>query len=173
MTSRRSVLTGAGVGPDGPALVRDPPEPPTPTGGTRVVRSTGLSVPAAVILLGIIAAVGAVVDLATGEGLRPFSSGCYCAGAILATALVRRSRRFAPVVATPLAYVLMAVIGGLMEPPGGAGSWLRSMAVSVGTQLATGAPVLYIGTGLALLTALARTWLYRRNAPRSARRRHA
>ena len=108
---------------------------------------------AVAILLGV---VGGAVDVLTGPGLREVFEISFVVGCVIAALTVHREDLLAAVVMPPLVYVVLVLLGGLVERTASTGSWLTQQAIELVNALVLGAPVLLTATGLALVVALVR-----------------
>jgi hypothetical protein len=113
----------------------------------------GLTALGAVSVALVLGLAGATVDVVTGPGLRLVFAVCFVVGCVLAALLVHQEDLKAAVLMPPLVYVVLAFIGGALDPVGGSGSFLRQQALEMTNALVLGAPVLLTATGLALLVA--------------------
>lgn len=125
------------------------PHPP------RVADRRGLTAAGGAVVLAVLAAAGAAVDVATGPGLRSIFAICFVTGCALAALTVHREDLKAVVVMPPLVYAAVALIASASEASGGIVSILRSQALDLANALVLGAPVLVVGflvtLGLAVL----------------------
>lgn len=108
---------------------------------------------AALLLFGL---AGGAYDVLTGQGLREVFAVSFVAGCLVAALTVHREDLVAVVVMPPLVYVVLVLLGGAVDGMAGAGSFLTRQVLELVNALILGAPVLMIGTGVALLVALAR-----------------
>lgn len=138
--------------------------PPTPS--TATSRSAGISLGdrrgltatgavAALLLFGL---AGGTYDVLTGQGLREVFAVSFVAGCLVAALTVHREDLVAVVVMPPLVYVVLVLLGGAVDGLAGAGSFLTRQVLELVNALILGAPALMLGTGVALLVAVAR-WL--------------
>lgn len=110
------------------------------------------------MLLLLCSGAGGVYDLLTGSELDLGFTLGFLAGCVLAALLVHREDLLAAVVMPPLAYTAVAFLAGLLDPPGGTGSFVVRQGVAVLNEVVLDAPVLFGGTAAAVLLAGAR-WL--------------
>ena len=75
---------------------------------------------------------------------------------MLAALTVHREDLLAAVVMPPLVYVVLVLLGGVVERTASSGSFLLQQAIELVNALVLGAPVLLAATGLALLVAVVR-----------------
>lgn len=106
----------------------------------------------------LLALAGAGVDMATGDGLRWVFAAAFVAAALLMALLSDRERLSVPVTATPLVYAAVAVVAAAVSTRNAPGSGLSRIGLETVTTLVIQAPVLIVGTGLALVVALTRRW---------------
>ena len=137
------------------AAVRSRPDHP-PAADAHVADRRGLTVAGAVSLALLLGFLGAAIDVNTGSGLRTGFAICFIAGSALAALLVHREDVKATVVMPPLTYCVLALIGAALGHTQAAGSFVKNQGLELVSALILGAPVLYAGTGLALLIALVR-----------------
>ena len=116
----------------------------------------GLTGAGGVTLTLLIGGAGAAVDLVTGNGLRLVFAVCFAAGATLTAALVHREDLRAAAVMPPLLYVILAVLGGAIDPQGATGSLPAKLALGLLNALVLGAPVLVSATLVSLAVVLVR-----------------
>ena len=116
----------------------------------------GLTAAGGVLLNLLIGGAGAAVDLFTGNGLRLVFAVCFAAAAVLTATLVHRADLRAAVVMPPLLYVVLAVLGGTVDPQGATGSVLSRLALGLLNAVVLGAPVLVGATVGALAVVLVR-----------------
>lgn len=124
--------------------------------GAHVADRRGLTAFGAVAVALVLGLVGGTIDVLTGPGLREVFAVCFIVGCALAALLVHREDLVAAVVAPPLVYVALALLGGAVERTGAGGSFLGQQALELVNALVLGAPVLLSATGAALAVALAR-----------------
>jgi hypothetical protein len=107
----------------------------------------GLTWPGGVVLGCLVVGLGAGGDLALGHGLGVGFSATYLLGCVLVACALRTRALALAVVLPPLLFA-----GGyaLETMTGGQTAGLRGMALDVATSLALHAPVLFVGTALAL-----------------------
>ena len=104
----------------------------------------GLTAAGGAVLMTVLSALGAVLDVVTGPGLRTVFAICFVTGCALAALTVHREDLKAVVVMPPLVYAVVAIIAGLLEGVGG-GPFLRGQALELANSLVLGAPVLVLG----------------------------
>ena len=92
----------------------------------------------------VVGAIGAVLDVLTGPGLRTVFAVCFVASCALAALTVHREDLKAVVVMPPLVYAVVAVGAGAAEGVGGS-SFLRGQALELANSIVLGAPVLVLG----------------------------
>ena len=117
----------------------------------------GLTAAGGVILTLLGGGAGAAVDLVTGHGLRVVFAVCFVVAAVLTAALVHRADLRAALVMPPLLYVVLAVIGGTVDPEGATGSFPSRLALGLLNAVVLGAPVLVGATLAALVVVLVRS----------------
>ncbi len=100
--------------------------------------------------------VGAFVDVNTGVGLGTAFAVLFVTGSGLGALLAHREDLLATVVAPPLTYCVLALIGAAIGNTAVAGSFVTQQALELVSALILGAPTLYAATGLALVIALVR-----------------
>jgi hypothetical protein len=110
------------------------------------------------VLLLLLCVAGAAYDLSTGPSLDLGFTLAFLGGCVLVALLVHREDLRAAVVMPPLVYAAVAFAAGVVDPPGGTGSFVARQGVAVLNELVLDAPVLFGGTGAAALLALLR-WL--------------
>lgn len=107
----------------------------------------------AILLMFVVAAGGAVVDMFTGPGgLRRIFAVSLVVGAVLAALLVRHRGLWTVLIAPPLLYVVMSLLSTLAAPEGVFDSTSKLWAALVG-WLVYGFPEIAIATGLAAVIA--------------------
>ena len=148
MADATGVPSGAGTGP--------PPPPGRSSTGVSVGDRRGLTATGAVALALLLGLVGGAVDVVTGPGLREVFAVSFVTGCALAALTVHREDLVAAVVMPPLVYVVLAVIGGVVERAAASGSFMTRQAIELVNALILGAPVLMAATGAALVIALVR-----------------
>ncbi len=116
----------------------------------------GLTATGAVAVALLLGLAGGTVDVLTGPGLREVFAVSFVAGCVIAALTVHREDLAAAVVMPPLVYVLLVLIGGIVERTASGGSFVTQQAVELFNALVIGAPVLLAATGLALVVALVR-----------------
>ena len=109
-----------------------------------------MSTPAAVAVLVVSTALGALLDAARG-GTLGLSLG-FLAGCVLAALLVRRRGLLAVCVAPPLAFAGVLAAVTVATAPGA----LTARALALGTETVVLFPVLATGTGAAVVVAVVR-----------------
>jgi len=128
---------------------------PLPAGAS-VGDRRGLTATGAVALALLLGLLGGAFDVVTGPGLREVFAVSFVAGCGLAALTVHREDLLAAVVMPPLVYVVLVLLGGVIERTASSGSFLVQQAIELVNALVVGAPVLLAATGLALLVALVR-----------------
>lgn len=120
------------------------------TSGRQVVSQTerGVSGPAAAAVAFVIAAVGAAVDVFTGDGLRTVFAVFLVAAVVVGVVVVRRRQVFYLVFAPPLICVALALLSVLTTSHSAKGLTLD--------YLAHGFPAIATATGVALVLAVIR-----------------
>jgi len=115
-------------------------------------------------------AVGVVIDLLRAGTLGTAFTICYLAGCVLATAWVRRSGLFWPMVAPPLlmavAVPVVVLVAGTPRP----GAGIAQRLLVIGAPLVNGFPMMAWTTGLVLALGLFRLVTQRVNPGRGAAR---
>lgn len=115
------------------------------------------------VLLTLAAGLGAMIDLASGTGLRVAFAVLFVGGSFLVATRVHREDLLAVMVMPPLVYAAITVIAAYAQPPGGGiEHGLRQRAIDIGTSLVLTTPVLLVGTALAVFVALSRGRQYAR-----------
>ena len=127
-----------------------------PARGARFGDRRGLTAAGGVALTLLVGGAGAGADLVTGNGLRVVFAVCFAAGAALTAGLVHREDLRAAVVMPPLLYVVLAVLGGTIDPQGATGSLPSRLALGLLNAVVLGAPVLVGATLGALAVVLVR-----------------
>lgn len=118
-------------------------------------RRPGLTAAAAVAVAVGLGLVGAIVDVLTGPGLRTTFAVCFVVGCGLAALGARRQDLLATVIAPPLVYAFLAVVGGVVNRLSDMPS-VQQQALELATSLIIGAPVLLLATAVAALIAAPR-----------------
>jgi hypothetical protein len=116
----------------------------------------GLTALGAVSVALVLGALGGLVDVLTGPGLRTAFAICFVVGCAFAALRVHREDLVAAVVMPPLVYVVLALLAGAFSKTAAAGGWLTRNALELATSLVLGAPVLLTATGLAFVIAVGR-----------------
>lgn len=130
--------------------------------GAHVADRRGLTATGAVTVALVLGFVGAFVDVNTGRGLGTAFAVLFVVGSALAALLAHREDLRATVVAPPLTYCVLALLGAAIGHTSAAGPFLKQQGLELVSALILGAPTLYAATGLALVIALVRA----RTAPR-------
>lgn len=130
-------------------------EGPLPAGAS-VGDRRGLTATGAVALALLLGVLGGAFDVVTGPGLREVFAVSFVVGCVLAALTVHREDLLAAVVMPPLVYVVLVLLGGLVERAASSGSFVTQQAIELVNALVLGAPVLLAATGLAVLVALVR-----------------
>ena len=156
-------LSAATVGQD-PARQQRSPQPPSyHRSGGPLGDGRGLTAAGGAVLFILASALGAAIDLASGQGLRVAFAVLFVGGSFLVAARVHREDLLAAMVMPPLVYAFMTIITAYAQPPGGGiEHGLRQRAIDIGTSLVLTAPVLLVGTGIAVFIALRRGRQYAR-----------
>ena len=128
----------------------------SPTAAASIGDRRGLTASGAVAVAVLLGLAGGAVDVLTGLGLREVFAVSFIAGCVIAALTVHREDLVAAVVMPPLVYVLLVLVGGVVERTASTGSWLTQQAIELANALVVGAPVLLTATGLALVVALVR-----------------
>lgn len=158
----RSVST-ATIGRTAPRQPARSPHPGYRPSGGPLGDARGLTAAGGAVLLTAAAALGAVIDLASGSGLRAAFAVLFVGASLLVAARVHREDLLAAMVMPPLVYALMSVITAYAQPPGGGiEHGLRQRAIDIGTTLVLTTPVLLVGTAVAAFIALRRGRQYAR-----------
>lgn len=124
--------------------------------GAHVGDRRGLTAFGAVAVALGLGALGGLVDIATGSGLRAVFAVCFVAGCAAAALLVHREDLAAAVVMPPLVYVVLALLGGLVERDTETGGFVTRQALELVNALVLGAPVLLTATAVALVITVVR-----------------
>ncbi|WP_018634588.1 DUF6542 domain-containing protein [Parafrankia elaeagni] len=125
--------------PSNPRPRSGAPERTTLVTGTR----RGLTALGAALLVVIAGSVGAVVDSLLFDNLRYVFGVLFVASCVLAIARVHVDDLIGVVIMPPLAYALITVIVGFLNPAAGDGSTgLRNRAIDIGSEMILHAPVL-------------------------------
>lgn len=142
----------------GPTTTEAPPTPAPLTGADRVqaglpFTGPGLTGLGGVVLGCLVVGLGAAGDLALGGGLGEVFTAIFLLGCLLVAAMLRTRALAVAVVLPPLLFS-----GGyaLETKTSGQTSGRREMALDVATSLALHAPVLFLGTALAVAVVLVR-----------------
>lgn len=122
----------------------------------------GLTATGAVAVALGFGAVGGVIDVVTGAGLRTTFAVLFVLGCALAAYKVHHEDLLAAVVIPPLAYVALAIAANLGAKTTVDGSFLKQQVLELLAALVTKAPALLVATGVAAVIALVR----RSSAPR-------
>ncbi len=125
----------------------------------------GLTALGAVSIALVLGLAGATFDVMTGSGLRLVFAVCFVVGCVLAALLVHQEDLKTAVLMPPLVYVVLAFVGGALDPVGSGGSFLTQQALEMANALVLGAPVLLTATGLALAVAVVRSLSARGHSP--------
>lgn len=120
------------------------PAPRQPKPGT-TVRLTGRGGIVVIVLVTFVAGL-----LAHLTGVRAISGGAFTTVCVLAALLVRPAELLSLSVSPPLAYFAGALLTEVLLALGSEG-FVRSVAISMGSQLAHVAPWLFLGTALVLI----------------------
>jgi cation transporter-like permease len=132
--------------------------------GVHVADKRGLTAVGAVTVALVLGALGGLIDVLTGPGLRTVFAICFIAGCAFAALKVHREDLRATVVMPPLVYVALALVAGAFTQTAAVGGWMTRQALELATSLVLGAPVLLTATGLAFAIAVVRAFLSRRPA---------
>ncbi len=122
----------------------------------RLADRRGLTTPGAAVVMLVVGLVGAVFDVATGQGLRLVFAVLFVLGCALGALTVHREHLRAVVVMPPLVYAVLALGASAVESWGTGGSFLRDQALELVNSLVLRAPVLVTGFLLVLVLALLR-----------------
>lgn len=123
--------------------------------GAHLADSRGLTALGAILLAAVLGAIGAAIDVNTGKGLRLVFDVCFVLGCALAVLRVHREDLRISLSMPPLLYCVLALFAGAVGNRTAALS-LKGQALEVLTALITGAPVLFVATGVAVVLAVAR-----------------
>lgn len=104
----------------------------------------------ATVVMAVAGIVGAALDTAHGAPARVLFAAFLALGAAVTTATVRREQQVGVVVAVPLVYLVLLVLGGIAAHDGPLTYWLASAFI-------VKAPVVLIATVVALAVALVRS----------------
>jgi hypothetical protein len=115
-------------------------------------------------------AVGVAIDLLRTGTLGTAFTVCYLAGCVLATAWVRRSGLFWPMVAPPLLMALAVPVVVLVAGTPRPGAGIAQRLLVVGAPLVNGFPMMVWTTGLVLALGVFRLVTQRVNPARGAAR---
>lgn len=118
-------------------------------------------------------AAGALVDVATGTGLRTAFAVSFVLGCVTAAAVVHHEDLMATVVMPPLLFLVIAGAASVLDGAGGAGSWLARHVLEVVTTMVTSAPVLFWSVAGTLVVAILRFTRHRITRRRRHRSRPA
>ncbi|MGI8696831.1 MAG: DUF6542 domain-containing protein [Mycobacteriales bacterium] len=122
---------------------------PTRSPGRRSRRpDTGLPGPAAALLTFVVAGIGGVIDILTGDGLRALFAAALIIAVIVAAVVVRVREIWYVVFAPPLICVALAALNVLTTS--------HSAIDLTAAYLANGFPTLAVATGIALAIGLIR-----------------
>lgn len=127
-----------------------------PPAGASVGDRRGLTAAGAVALALLLGVLGGAFDVLTGPGLREVFAVSFVVGCVLAALTVHREDLLAAVVMPPLVYVVLVLLGGVVERTASGGSFVVQQAIELVNALVLGAPVLLTATGLSLLVAVVR-----------------
>lgn len=139
-------------------------ERPAPHATAHVVDRRGLTAAGAVTVALALGAVGGLIDVLTGPGLRTVFAVFFVAGCAIAALKVHREDLLAAVVMPPLVYVALALAAGAFSQTSAVGGWLTRQALELATSLVLGAPVLLGATALSFVIAVVRGVTGRRRA---------
>lgn len=104
----------------------------------------------ATVVMAVAGTVGAALDTAHGAPARALFAAFLALGAAISAATVRREQQVGVVVAVPLVYLVLLVLGGVAAHDGSLSYWLASAFI-------VKAPVVLIATAAALVVALVRS----------------
>lgn len=104
---------------------------------------------------------GAIIDVATGSGLRATFAVLFILGCVLSAALVHREDLLAAVIMPPLAYMALAFVGAAFQHSNITGGWFRQQTIEMASSLVLDAPTLIIASILSFAIALYRAKLRR------------
>jgi hypothetical protein len=124
----------------------------------RLGDTSGLTAFGAVVLVLLLGCVAGAIDLVTGQGLGLVFGIGFVLGCTLAALAVHSEDLRAMAVMPPLLYVALTLLGGVVEPRSETSGFLERQAVELASALVFNAPVLFVGTGLAVVVVGAR-WL--------------
>ena len=124
--------------------------------GAHIGDRRGLTATGAVTVAISAGALGGLVDVMTGAGLRATFAICFVLGCAFAAYKVHREDLLAAVVIPPLAYVALAIAANLGSRTTIGGSFLKQQVLELMTALVTKAPALLVATGTAAIIALLR-----------------
>ena len=124
--------------------------------GARIGDTRGLTATGAVAVALGFGALGAVIDVVTGSGLRTTFAVLFVVGSAVAAYKVHREDLLAAVVIPPLVYVALAFAANLGSRTTVGGSWVKQQVLELVAALIMKAPALLIATGLAAVIALVR-----------------
>jgi hypothetical protein len=127
----------------------------------RVGDHRGLTATGAVAVALGAGAIGGVVDVLTGPGLRTVFALCFVLGCAAAAWKVHREDLVATIVIPPLAFGALLLVGAIGSASGAGGSWATQQAMELATALVLKAPVLVAATSAAAVVAAIRVWLLR------------
>ena len=122
----------------------------------RLADRRGLTTPGAAVVMLVVGLVGAVFDVATGQGLRLVFAVLFVGGCALGALAVHREHLKAVIVMPPLVYAVLALGASAAESWGDGGSFLRDQALELVNSLVLRAPVLVTGFLVVLVLALLR-----------------
>lgn len=146
-----------------PAQRQRPRQPTYRTSGGPLGDGRGLTAAGGAVLLILASALGALIDLVSGHGLRVAFAVLFVGGSFLVAARVHREDLLAAIVMPPLVYAFMTIVTAYAQPPGGGiEHGLRQRVIDIGTTLVLTTPVLLVGTALAVFVAVRRGRRYAR-----------
>lgn len=99
---------------------------------------------------------GALIDLATGSGLRTVFAILFIAGCAISAALVHTEDLLAAVIMPPLVYLGLAFLGASIQHSNLTGGWFRQQTIEMASSLVLNAPTLIIATIVSVVIAVLR-----------------
>ncbi|MCK9926011.1 hypothetical protein MXD62_02335 [Frankia sp. Mgl5] len=139
--------------PPGPRTRSGSPPPPTVVTGTR----RGLTALGAGLVAVVVGGIGAAVDSLLFDNLSYVFGVLFVAACVLAAVRVHVDDLIGVVIMPPLAYAVITVVVGFLNPAAGDGSaGLRNRAIDIGSEMILHAPVLLTAVVLVTLIAAVR-----------------
>jgi len=134
-----------------------PSLPATARGGP-LGDSRGLTALGAAVVVLLVGAVGAVIDLSIGSSLGVMFGILFTLGCAFVATRVHQEDLAATIVLPPLAYLVLAIVTAIVEPPegGSLSGGIKDTAANVVQAMILGAPALLAATVAATVVAVVR-----------------